>query len=250
MDENDPIEIGDGRSKGFWRKLSAWLQPWKRPTDPPDDALAVETPAIVRDTELAWPRRRASQISRLEEGFNKLANLVDAIDQHLQKQADRSDQLIAQTRRLADTVAQTSGISKQQAEAVEEMANQYRTQTRQMQQVAEAVEALPRAIKHQSEQLGQIHGQLEAQLEAELSAAQGIQKLAGASDVVRNLADEQRRQFQMMQESSQSASMQLAEALDQQNRRFSWLIGFLIGTALLSVAASATSIVLLLRLWR
>jgi len=119
-----------------------------------------------------------------------------------------------------------------------------------MQQVAEAVEALPRAIKHQSEQLGRIHGQLEAQLEAELSAAQGIQQLAGASDVVRNLADEQRRQFQLMQEASQSAGMQLAEAVERQNRRFSWVIGFLIGTALLSVAASAASLILLLRLWR
>jgi hypothetical protein len=250
MDFQDPLDGADGRGKGFWRKLSTWLQPWKRHPAEPGDLFPAEgdepAPTARGSVELAWPRRRASQLSRLEEGFDKLVGLADTIDQHIQKQAERSEQLIGQTRRLTDTVAQAHGLQKQRTEAVEEMANQYRTQTRQMQQVAEAVEALPRAIKHQSEQLGQVRDQLEAQLEAQLSTAQGIQQLAGSADVIRTLAEEQRRQFQQLQDASQSSTLRLADVLDRQNRRFTWLLIVSVAVALMSIAGSVVAIFLVM----
>ncbi|MDD4888750.1 MAG: hypothetical protein PHU85_02375 [Phycisphaerae bacterium] len=250
MDSQEPFDGLDANRKGFWRKLSAWLQPWKRHSHElteqmlrqGDEASGTSRPGA----EVTWPRRRTSQLGRLEEGFDKLVSLVDVIDQHIQKQAERSEQLVSQTRRVADSVAQAHGLQKQRTEAVEEMANQYRTQTRQMQAVAEAVEALPRAIKQQGDQLGQIRDQLEAQLEAQLSTAQGIQQLAGATDVIRTLADEQRRHVQQLQEANQAATLQVAEALDRQNRRFGWLLGLSFTVAVLAAAGAVVAVVLVM----
>lgn len=252
MEPIDPFDRAGGDRKGFWQRLSGWLQPWKRHSDELTEQIirqgdeAIGASRSAGPGELSWPRRRTSQLGRLEEGFDKLVNLVDVIDQHIQKQAERSEQLVSQTRRVADSVAQAHGLQKQRTEAVEEMANQYRTQTRQMQQVAEAVEALPRAIKQQGDQLGQIRDQLEAQLEAELSAAQGIQKLAGTTDVIRSLADEQRRHVQQLQEASQAAAIQLADALDRQGRRFGWLLGVSFAIAVIAAAGAAVAVVLVL----
>jgi exonuclease VII large subunit len=251
MDLQEPLDnvAAPPRGRGFWRKLSTWLQPWKRaPLDPADRMLPdIDESALGRGSiETAWPRRRTSQMSRLEEGFDKMIGLVDTLDQHMNKQAEHGEQMIAQTRRLADSVGQAFALQKQRTEAVEEMANQYRTQTRQMQQVAEAVEALPRAIKNQGDTLGQVRDQLEAQLEAQLSTAQGVQKLATAGDTLRTLADEQRRHFQQLQESNQSANLQLATALERQGRRMSWLLGFAIAAAMLAIACSAAAVAFVL----
>ena len=251
MDLHEPLDNIAARpanNRGFWRKLSTWLQPWKHsPLDPADRMLPDVDDASGRGhVEPVTPRRKATQISRMEEGFDKMIGLVDTLDQHMHKQADQGEQMLAQTRRLADSVGQAYALQKQRTEAVEEMANQYRTQTRQMQQVAEAVEALPRAIKNQGDTLGQVRDQLEAQLEAQLSTAQGVQKLASAGDTLRSLADEQRRHFQQLQESNQSANLQLANALERQGRRMSWLLGFAIAAATLAIAASAAAVMFVL----
>jgi hypothetical protein len=251
MDVRDPLDsdAAPTNGRGFWRKLSTWLQPWKRaPLDPADRMLPdVEESSLGRGSiEPAWPRRRTSQMSRLEEGFDKMVGLVDTLDQHMHKQAEHGEQMLAQARRLADSAAQAYALQKQRTESVEEMANQYRTQTRQMQQVAEAVEALPRAIKNQSDTLGQVRDHLEAQLEAQLSTAQGVQKLASTGDTLRALADEQRRHFQQLQEANQSANLQLASALDRQGRRMSWLLGFAIAAAALAIACSAGAVAFVL----
>ncbi len=236
-----------GIHRGFWGRLSHWLQPWRRRggSELTEQMLRQGDEADQssgRAGELAWPKRRTSQITRLEEGFDKLVALVDTIDRHIREQSDRSEQVSGHARRITDALAQAHGLGRQQTEAFEEMANQYRSQTRQMQQVAEAVEALPRTIKQQSEQLARIRDQLEAQLEAQLSTAQGVQQLAGAVEAMRGLAENQRRHFQQMEESTLTASRQVVQAVDRQDRRFAWLMAAAVVTAFLAAVVSAAAI--------
>ncbi|MCG3178122.1 MAG: hypothetical protein BIFFINMI_00445 [Phycisphaerae bacterium] len=236
--ERDLASVRPDQPKSFWARLSRWLQPWKRDTDHARDELIrrgddAETP-VGPGADLTWPRRRTGQISRLEEAFDKLVGLVDTIDRHIQHQADRSEQSVTQTRRIADALTQSQSLDRQRTESVEELTNQYRNQTRAMQQVAESVEALPRAIKQQSEQLAQIRDQLEAQLEAQLSTAQSIQQLASVSETLRSLAGEQRHHFERLHESSQAASMQIAQTLARQSRRFTLLVTLAISAAVLA----------------
>jgi uncharacterized phage infection (PIP) family protein YhgE len=248
MDPQEQLDVFQTDRGGFWHKLSAWLRPWKRRGDEElteqmirsgDEASRTGQDGARPGSDLTWPRRRTSQIGRLEEGFGRLVNLVDILDQHLQKQSDRSEQALTQTRRMADALSQGQALQKQRTEALEEMSNQYRNQTRQMQQVTEAVEALPRAMKQQSEQLGQVRDQLEAQLEAQLSTAQGIQQLAGATEMIRIVADDQRRHFEAMNEATQATNLEIARALERQNRRFTWLMAFTFTVALMAAASAA-----------
>jgi len=245
MDPLDDLELpAPPGKKGFLAKLSGWLKPWKRHPSRrgPSELLDPLSPIGSSGGEPAWPRRRTSQISRLEEAFDKLVGLVDTIDRHIANQADRSEQSVTQSRRMADALAQSQALERQRTEAVEELGNQYRTQTRQMQQMAEAVEALPRAIKNQSEQLAQIRDQLEAQLEAQLSTAQGIQQLAGAAEGLRAAAAVQRDHFERLHESQQTANLKLIGAVTQQGRRLSWAIGLAVAAALTAAGAAAAAI--------
>jgi uncharacterized phage infection (PIP) family protein YhgE len=197
--------------------------------------------------EGGWRRKRTSQINRLEEGFDKLVGLIETIDRGLRQQAERSDESISQMRRIAESLSQSQAVGRQQAETLHDLGIEARNQTRQLQQVAEAVDALPKSISNQSEQLAKIRDQLEAQLEAQLSTAQGMQQLAAAADGLRNVAKEQRDQFASIHQANQEASMKIVETVNRQTRRFTWLMASVLALTVASTVAAVAAIWALVR---
>jgi hypothetical protein len=186
---------------------------------------------------------RRDSVDKTHEGFNRLVDQLQKINDHLGRQLSQHDELMERVRQLPELLEAFPKIVDNQRELSGELLRQLQTAAARQEQFLNAVGQIPTETARQTRTLGAIHQQLEtaAQTDAELmTCVTSVGRTLGHLDA--STADNTVG-MREMRKSAAARDRYLVYALSRFRRRIAWLFA---GFAVLCVAAIAVLIGLIL----
>ncbi|UCD27611.1 MAG: hypothetical protein JSV03_10900 [Planctomycetota bacterium] len=209
------------------------------PITHPSDA-EVESQSDKPTGPLVRLSKREQAIAQLQQGYDRVTQLIEDIQKHLASQGERSDRICSSLDQLARSMSDTPNLSRQQAHTLEAIVGQLEMTNVRTQQLTETVGEIPKITRAQSDTLAGINRQLEMAGEQNVVANQTMDKLGQA---ITALGESNNSQAQILQEINAKTNQQnevLSQLIAKQSKRFTMLF---IVTVLLAAAAVATTIV-------
>jgi len=252
--------MGEGT---FWSRVGRMLRTGRRSTerrDLPaigDDGLLADGPpsesgeyeAVAASTEkplLRWSRRD-QVLQQLQEGYQRVAELIDAMQRHQVEQGNRTERIAVSLDHLARTMSDLPAASREQSKTLNSIASHLEVTNFRTQQLAESISELPGATKAQSEVLARMSRQFEMTGETNVHLRHALDALSRAVDSLRDSGQMQAELLRRFQLEGQQREGRLADLIAQQQGRFTLL--FVVALVFAMIGAAGT-IVLLLRVLR
>jgi len=219
------------------------------PNDLPDDPTrgGVADPDAPHDrTGLPLTRwtRREYTLSRLQEGYDRVLELMDAMHRHMQAQQDRTEQIATGISQLSRSLSDLPGITQQQVQLLSAIAAQLETTTVRTQQLSDAVGELPRVIRGQSEALTGVQRQLEMATESDAHLTSSLQSFERAINRFGESSENQAAATRELRLSSDEHQRRLGHIIEQQTRRFTVLMAVTAVLAGAGIIVGALAVVL------
>ena len=212
------------------------------------DGLLVEPAAPDTDSEDKGPAgltrwaKRESALAQLQEGYERVNQLMADMQQHMADQSARTERMCAAVEQLARTMEDLPAISREQARTLEAIAGQMEASSSLNQQLAEAVGEIPRVTRAQADALTGINSRLEMMNEQNVVATQSVDKLNSAIASVGQTGQVQTELLKQLDARSGEHNQRLADLLASQGRRFTILLVITILLALAAVAAAVLAV--------
>lgn len=208
------------------------------------DAPAVESEAAGERTGnplMRWGRREQA-LSRLQEGYERVNQVIEEIQKHLAQQGERTDRICNALETLAKSMGDVPVLGRLQAQTLEAIAGQIESGNARVHELAESVGELPKASRAQTDTLNGIKRQLEMSGEQNLVTSQTMEKLSTAIATLGELNATQGEALRQMNLKADDHNERLNHLVSRQNKRFIMLF---VVTVVLAIAAISTAIVAL-----
>jgi chromosome segregation ATPase len=245
-------------ASGFWARLSEMFRPGSRsgrglPPVGDDGLLADGAATAVEEDEIAsatpgkaisrWTRRDQA-LQQLQEGYQHVTDLIDAMQKHMGEQSERTERIASSLDLLARSLGDLPIASREQARTLDAIASHLETTNSRTQQLAESISELPGATKAQGEALAGITRQLDIVNETHVQLNHTLSSLGDAVGTLRRSGEAQADSLRALQNEGREREGRLADVISQQQRRFTWLFIITLVFALLGAAAGTTVILL------
>jgi chromosome segregation ATPase len=213
-------------------------------SDSVDDADPVTDRAV---TLSRWSRRETT-LSRLQDGYDRLLELMDAIHKHMQAQQDRTEQIATGITQLSRSMADFPGASQQQIQLLSAIAAQLETTTVRTQQLSDAVGELPRVVRTQTEALSGVQRQLEMASESDAHLSTSLQSFERSVGKLGESSEHQAAAMRDLRASSDEHQRRLGEIIERQTHRF--VVMLIIVAVLAGAGIVVGTVALVMRLLR
>lgn len=194
-------------------------------------------------TGLSRWSKRDQTLAKLQEGYERVTQVVEAVQQHLSEQGQRTERIATALENLSRNLTDVPAAARQQIETLQAIAGHLETTNTRSQQLNETMAEIPRAARVQGEALSGIKRQLDMAGEQNLLTSQTMEKLGTA---IHSLGEFNNAQTQVLRDMSVSTVHQnelLTRMIAKQSRRF--LILFIV-TVILATGAVAAAVVAML----
>lgn len=185
-----------------------------------------------------WSRREQTLV-KLQEGYDRLNDVIEEIQKHLVQQGERSERICTSLEQLARAMSDMPALQRQHAQSLEAIAGNIEAGNARMQQVAESVSELPKASRSQTEAISGIRKQLELSGEQNVVTFQTMEKLSHAISALGDVNTTQIEALNQMNRKADDQTEQLGKLIARQNRRFIMLF---VVTIVLAVGAITAAI--------
>jgi hypothetical protein len=199
-----------------------------------------ESPAERPPGALARWSKRDQTLIKLQEGYEKVTQVVEEVQKHLATQGERTERICNSLEQLARSIGDMPAISRQQAQTLDAIAGQLETTSARTQQLNEVLGELPKAARVQNETLSGIKRQLDMTSDQNVITTQTMEKLGTA---VANLGDYNQAQTETLRDMNGRAAdqnQQLVRLIAKQGKRF---VALFIVTVVLAAGAISAVIV-------
>ncbi len=199
-----------------------------------------ESPADKPVGALSRWTKRDQTLAKLQEGYERVTQVVEAVQKHLCEQGERTERICTALEHLARSLDHIPDSSRRQVETLQAIAGHLETTNNRTQKMAESIEEFPRVARLQSETLSGIKHQLDLTGEQNLLTSQTMDRLGTA---ITSLGDFNTAQTQVLRDMNSSAAQHselLTKLIARQSRRFLMLF---IVTVVLAGAAVAAAVV-------
>ena len=238
------------QEKSVWSRIGHWMNPLARDETLPDLAkpdrmeLAHGEPKVIDDPSPAqggerimpW-RRRSATLEQLQHGYDKVLDVVDSMQRHLQLLNERSDRVTSLLSEVTREIGEVPKATRQQGEALVSLANQMELSNRHCQSIVTALSDLPTTARAQKQALDSIALQIEASASATVMLSERLDSLGRLVGTLDESSNEQVRTLQIIQQAAQQQDLRLVAMLDRQTRRLTVLF-----TAVFALAVAALGI--------
>ncbi len=194
---------------------------------------AVDDPANVASRVL----RRNPSKRELAERYNRVLELMDALESHFQKQDERSRELNGAVSDMGEILTQLTEAQKSQDASIQTMAENVAVAANHSGKLSETLSQFPASLNAQAEAVQSLSRHLEISQEAEHRVANSLGELGQAVGSLRGSADSQVRTLERLHEREREQRQTLEALVREQSRRFMLVIAV---AAILVVAALAT----------
>ena len=238
----------------LWKRVGGWLRRSSEPIGPGQgkvvridaDGMLVD-PESDKKTEEATALTKSpkndQQITSLEEGFGRLVDVLESINENVVQQRHHSADMTQQMQELNQTLRALPESTESQA-AIKDFTEELRSQSLRQQQVTESIQSLPDLSQTQVDKLADITRQLEASGETEIQLVESFNRAQQSMQGMETHSTAQTSALRDLGASTAHYSQQLQEMLAKQNRKLIWCFAGL--AALLVVAIAAISVLLLM----
>jgi len=235
----------------LWMRISGWLKSTgsTRAGDRPALSEAPlhldEEPSggngageLARPDRLVGPfhrwSRRDQALHRLQEGYERLSEIIGAVQTHLAAQERRGQQVEESLRLLVQAVSEVPARSGRQVELLEQIAGHLQTADRRSEQLAAAICDLPEVSRRQTEALAGVGRRLEASGEIDAQMAASLQAVGRAVDGCSRSLVGQSDLLSKLEQALESNDEVLKRLFARQNRFWMWTL-----VAVMALAAAA-----------
>ena len=219
-----PIATAD-KSHRFWRRLLAFAKPAVKTA--PRDALSQATVSSA-------PEKSASIMTKPARKTNEVAELVNALRNHIEQQSDRSERLLAKMEGLPaalESLPQTSQIGERMLTT---MRRHIELQQNHSERLVQVIEDMSDASKHRDQTIDILQRQITAAQEKDVKFMSGFQTMSQTMSEISDVQAESASMLQRIAETANQAEKRMGDVIDN-SRRHAW-------TGLISVGAMAVAL--------
>ena len=197
--------------------------------DDESDEQAIEgSPrAEIRNNEVmvrSVPQtERQEQIEKLQKGFEQLVEQLKGINEHLDRQAGRQEELMGQIEQLPKILESFPQVVENQKRTTEELLDQLKNAAAKNEKFIDAVEKIPNETAKQTDALVNIDHQLGAAADLEVQRTESFNNFNNSLDKLNQSTMSQTDGIIQMSKTFAASDRYLKYIISRQNKRFMWI---------------------------
>jgi small-conductance mechanosensitive channel len=242
----------------IWTGTSNWLRSWRyehagscEPVLDSDGLLAVSlepqqdfdrisSARTLRGSVMVNPvatLERREPAEKLQEGFNRLIDQLQQINEHLSEQLTQHQELMGRVRQLPQLLESLPSAVENQKHLTNRLLDQLRASAAKDQQFIEAVANIPAETARQTGALTMINHQLEAAADADVQLAGNFVKFRDTLDRLNHSTAKNTEGIVQMSKTFAASDRYLKYVVNKLNKRYVWVFATAISVCLGVVGA-------------
>lgn len=184
------------------------------------------------DTVLVKPASadsRTESLERVQEGFNRLIDQLQNINDNLNRQMKHNQQLMERLDKLPNMFDGFGPAIEDQRKLTEKILQQFNESAARNQQFIEAVQIIPTETAKQTDALEEINHQLSAAAESDSQMAQNFNKFCQSLDKLDHTAANQNDSILQMSRTFAASDRYLKFIISRDKKRMFWLFAISLG---------------------
>ena len=231
--------------KEFWADTGRWLRAHKpsigagNQPEINDDGLISQNdgsaehpgdgaiPAGARGNNVVVrtvpPAERQESLQKLQEGFDKLVDQLQGINEHLSRQATQHENLMGRIEQLPELLESFPAVVENQKRITEQLLEQLKASAAKNEQFNDAVEKIPTETAKQTDALVNIDHQLSAAADIDVQMTESLNNFNESLDKLNQSTIGQTDGIIQMSKTFAASDRYLKYIISRQNKRFMWI---------------------------
>ena len=207
------------------------------PAEVPGDEIAVRAVPQVD---------RHESLEKLQQGFDKLVEQLQGINEHLSRQVSQHDDLMGRIEQLPQLLGSFPSVVENQKRVTEQLLERLKNAAAKNEQFIDAVEKIPAETAKQTDALVNIDHQLGAAADVDVQRTESFNNFNDSLDKLNQSTVSQTDGIIQMSKTFAASDRYLKYIISRQNKRFMWIF-----VAAISICATAililTGVIIYLR---
>jgi chromosome segregation ATPase len=240
--------------KDFCSKTFGWLKTHK-PSQATDYQMQIDEEGLIsQDDEseqsagqettdqgskvmvkMVKPKDKTQTLEKLQAGFDRLIEQLQGINEHLNYQVARHEDLMNQINKLPKLLESFPAVVETQKQLTQQLLEQLQAAAAKQQQFVDAVEKIPNETAKQTDALVEIDHQLAAAADTDVQMAESFNKFNETVDKLNQTAMGQTDAISQMSRTFATSDRYLKYIISRQNKRFMWVFVTAIGVCVLVI---------------
>lgn len=203
----------------------------------------VETNKVV--VKAAQPMNKHESLEKLQNGFNKLVEQLQGINEHLDRQVVQQEDLMSRIDNMPKLLETFPTVVENQKQLIEQLLEHLKTTAARNQQFIDAVEKIPTATAKQTDALADIDHQLAAVADTDVQMAESFNSFNGTLDKLNQSTISQTDGIMQMSKTFATSDRYLKYIISRQNKRFMWMFLTAVGVCVSAILILAGIVIYL-----
>lgn len=175
------------------------------------------------DRQSAIGRPTAESLEKLQDGFDKLVNQLQGINEHLNRQADQHEELVNRIKQLPELLESIPAMVANQKQITEQLFEQLKSAGAKNEQFIDAVEKIPSETARQTDALVDIDHQLAAAADIDVQMSENFSNFYQTLEKLDRSTSSQTDSILQMSKTFATSDRYLKYIISRQSRRFMWI---------------------------
>jgi len=207
-------------------------------------ARASHGPVVVNSVT-SLDRREPAE--KLQEGFNRLIDQLEQINDHLNQQLTQHQELMGRVRQLPQLLESLPSAVENQKHLTTQLLEQLRTTAAKDQQFVETVSKIPVETARQTDALNLINHQLAAAADTDVQLAESFVKFKDTLDRLNHNTASNTEGIVQMSKTFAASDRYLKYVVTKLNKRYAWVLAIAISVCGAAICALAGIVIYLAR---
>jgi chromosome segregation ATPase len=192
---------------------------------------------------MRWGAGRQQTVEKLQAGYERLLNLCQTIDDHLQSQRHQGQQAADSLTQLTSSIQEVPSLLGQLSQRLDRIADQALKAASSTDRLSDAIDQLIPAQKSQNDLLSCVHRQLAESSQTNAQLAEVVVELKGAMNVLARSEQDRSRVFEGLAQLIQQRDNDFSHMLGEHTRTFKWAWASSLSAAIVAVAIALVVLV-------
>ena len=192
------------------------------PVEPQSNNIVVKAiPPADRQPEVSRPS--SESLEKLREGFDKLVNQLEGINEHLNRQAEQHESLMGRIKQLPELLESIPAMVDNQKQVTEQLLEQLRSAAAKNEQFIDAVDKIPNETAKQTDALVNIDHQLAAAADIDVQMSENFNHFYQTLEKMNQSTINQTAGISQMSKTFTTSDRYLKYIISKQSKRFMWI---------------------------
>jgi chromosome segregation ATPase len=166
---------------------------------------------------------RQESLQKLQEGFDKLVDQLQGINEHLSRQATQHEDLMGRIEQLPEMLESFPAVVENQKRITEQLLEQLKGSAAKNEQFLDTVEKIPTETAKQTDALVNIDHQLSAAADIDVQMTESLNNFNESLDKLNQSTVGQTDGIIQMSKTFAASDRYLKYIISRQNKRFMWI---------------------------